>query len=58
MYTSTNEKNDGLIDRKVFVLASTEDARGHKIIGSRFVECTKNEGTPNAFEKPMLVAQD
>lgn len=37
--------------------ASLNDARGHRIYGSRFVDYVKLEGTPGAYEKSRFIIQ-
>lgn len=46
---------DGLLNRGVFTPATVNDARGHCLYKSRFVDYVKNEGTPEAFKKSQFV---
>lgn len=48
----------GLMERGVFTPVHKDDAKEFRIYGSRFVDCIKHEGTPDAYEKSRLVVTD
>lgn len=49
---------EGLINRVVFLSASSDDVKGHTIMWSRFVDYIKSEGTSNAYKKSLCFPQD
>lgn len=48
---------DGLIEQGVFSLANIDEARGYTIFNARFVDETRNYGTPHAKYKSRLIVQ-
>eukprot|EP00171_Calliarthron_tuberculosum_P022917 IDg22917t1 len=54
---SRRKELDGLIDRGSFTIVHCNEAKGHRVFGSRFVDTIKNEGTSKAFPKSRLVFQ-
>ena len=55
--SSRQKEINGLLDRGVFEIVEAEEAKGHRIFKSRFVDNIKFAGTDRAFEKSRLVVQ-